>query len=443
MMMMALTTCISLSISFHRRAILQNEDLHQDTPLYNVFVNDFWGTPLRHSGSHKSYRPLCTLTFRINHYLSGLNPLGYHLTNVLLHALATYLLVVYARRLFRSGDQFGPLCTGLTFAVHPVHTEAVAGIVGRADVLAGIFFISSLLCFDKFLRRQQKEDGYDNNNYLPLSKATTTTLSSRAIKWLALTIGFTTCAMFSKEQGITALSICALQQILRRPRKHSLSLLATSTLALFALRIFLIGFKPPSFAKADNPAASSDSLLTRSLTFLYLPAFNVGLLLAPHRLSFDWSMDAIPLVTRLSDGRNLSAVALYFTLALAAFKVLKKLATSNGCQRGDGVLVLATSIAMMVIPFLPATNVLFYVGFVVAERILYIPSMGYCLLLAFALSKLKQRRSLLVFVIVFSAVKTVTRNDDWKSEESLYRSGLSVNPAKGKTRDLFLSFCQF
>ena len=46
------------------RAILKNPDLQSDTPLINLFYNDFWGTPLTHSGSHKSYRPLCVLTFR-------------------------------------------------------------------------------------------------------------------------------------------------------------------------------------------------------------------------------------------------------------------------------------------------------------------------------------------------------------------------------------------
>jgi len=48
------------------RAILQNDDLLATSPLTNLLTNDFWGTPLSHTGSHKSYRPLCSLTFKLN-----------------------------------------------------------------------------------------------------------------------------------------------------------------------------------------------------------------------------------------------------------------------------------------------------------------------------------------------------------------------------------------
>ncbi len=91
----------------HRRAILQNADLDWDSPLSNLLLNDFWGTPLSHAGSHKSYRPVCTLTFRLNRLLNiggggapaaskegsatSLDPTSFHLVNILLHALATYL----------------------------------------------------------------------------------------------------------------------------------------------------------------------------------------------------------------------------------------------------------------------------------------------------------------------------------------------------------------
>ena len=86
--------------------------------------------------------------------------------------------------------------------------------------------------------------------------------------------------------------------------------------------------------------------------------------------------------------------------------------------------------------FLPATNLLFYVGFVVAERVLYIPSIGFCLLLGHVLSK-KATKNRLGRMAVFTllaiwACRTVVRNQDWKDEESLYRAGVPINPAKGK-----------
>lgn len=163
---------------------------------------------MENSGSHKSYRPLTTLSFRLNFLLSGLNPWSYHLTNVLLHTLTTWLFVRVARLVFcsksclylntlcgstssssnNSADN-GPfynhqptrfvggvgscqrkgrftevtssrnlavLLSSLLFALHPIHTEAVAGVVGRADVGSTAFALLSFICYVKFIKFRDK-----------------------------------------------------------------------------------------------------------------------------------------------------------------------------------------------------------------------------------------------------------------------------------------------
>lgn len=199
-----------------------------------------------------------------------------------------------------------------------------------------------------------------------------------------------------------------------------------------AVRLYMLG-SSPWFAAADNPVARESSFIARTLTFLYLPAFNAGLLLWPARLSFDWSMDAVPPVKRLDDPRNVASLLFYATLFLLA----KRAAQSRR---------VAMALALLVTPFIPASNLLFYVGFVVAERVLYLPSMGFCLLLAVGLDRVltggsKWRHHRLVrSTAVLAAVATlclwsarsVRRNGDWTSEESLYRSAIAINPAKGK-----------
>ncbi|KAL1459078.1 hypothetical protein WDU94_011087 [Cyamophila willieti] len=72
-------------------AIKENRDLKPTTPIQNVFLNDFWGTPMHKEQSHKSYRPLCVVTFRWNYALHQLDPMGYHLVNMLLHGLVCLL----------------------------------------------------------------------------------------------------------------------------------------------------------------------------------------------------------------------------------------------------------------------------------------------------------------------------------------------------------------
>jgi len=88
-----------------------------------VLFNDFWGTPLTHSGSHKSYRPLCVATFRINYYVGAFNPFGYHLVNVLLHSAVCWLVVVLSYVFLHA--HFPSLVAGLLFAVHPIHTGKI------------------------------------------------------------------------------------------------------------------------------------------------------------------------------------------------------------------------------------------------------------------------------------------------------------------------------
>ena len=105
-------------------AIESNQDLRPNTPWTNLIWDDFWGTPMHIEGSHKSYRPLCVATFRLNYLLHELQPMGYHLLNVLLHGAVCYLYVQLCGVVFSA--VWPALIAGLLFGVHPVHTEAVS-----------------------------------------------------------------------------------------------------------------------------------------------------------------------------------------------------------------------------------------------------------------------------------------------------------------------------
>ncbi|XP_075065467.1 protein O-mannosyl-transferase TMTC2 isoform X2 [Mixophyes fleayi] len=272
------------------------------------------------------------------------------------------------------------------------------------------------------------------------------------------------------------------------PLVLSIGLLVAWGLALLGARFYWMGNTPPSFSNSDNPAADCEILLTRTLTFLYLPTKNLWLLFCPDTLSFDWSMDAVPLIKSIIDWRNIHTVAFYILLFLLAYTSLESSGTKrecngkmfmNGKQNTNGhscqsdleyrnleqrttivpklenglknhinhggqlpstgnIVVLALS--LLIVPFMPASNLFFYVGFVIAERVLYIPSMGFCLLVTVGARALyiKAQKSFLkslIFyaaaaLVIFYGLKTFVRNGDWKNEEMLYRSGIQVNPAK-------------
>ena len=110
-----------------KKAIRDNNDLRPDTSWMNLLTNDFWGTRINSSLSHKSYRPLCVATFRLNYLLHELQPMGYHLVNVLLHSAVCYLYVQLCGVVFSA--VWPALIAGLLFAVHPIHTEAVSKVV--------------------------------------------------------------------------------------------------------------------------------------------------------------------------------------------------------------------------------------------------------------------------------------------------------------------------
>ena len=182
-----------------------------NSPLSEVFRNDFWGMPLSDPESHKSYRPLTVLSFRLNRQLHGLWSPGFHGVNVAAHALVS---VLYFWSCLGFGMRATPsLIASLLFAVHPIHTEAVSGfspsfmpdatlcieftstinipqvanIVGRSEMLAAIFFLLALIAYQK---------------------ATRTGSLIRSLAWTCLTLVLTSVSLLCKEQGVTVLGLC-------------------------------------------------------------------------------------------------------------------------------------------------------------------------------------------------------------------------------------------
>ncbi|CAI6348074.1 unnamed protein product [Macrosiphum euphorbiae] len=236
---------------------------------------------------------------------------------------------------------------------------------------------------------------------------------------------------------------------------RTLAILSGAAAGLLFARMSLMGDSgPPVFAAADNPTAKSPSLVTRTLTFLYLPAENIRLLVYPRRLSFDWSMDAIAPVTSVYDPRNALSVALYVALFAAAkrsasaasrarlhhnrpHRCCSKTKYDRPADRPDDpARAVGLAVAMTAIPFVPVSNMFFYVGFVLAERVLYMPSVGYCFLFGYGYAALERRlgpkwpRMGLMVVLTVYGARTVIRNNDWQDDESLYRSGVHINPPK-------------
>uniref|UniRef100_A0A8C0KMC6 dolichyl-phosphate-mannose--protein mannosyltransferase n=1 Tax=Canis lupus dingo TaxID=286419 RepID=A0A8C0KMC6_CANLU len=409
-------------------AIVNNPDVRPGAPLrWSIFSNDFWGKGMAENTSHKSYRPLCVLTFKLNIFLTA----------------------VFRNR----GLAFA---TALLFAVHPIHTEAVAGIVGRADVLACLLFLLAFLSYNRSV------DQHHVGECFPPT-------ASPFFLLLSLFLG--TCAMLVKETGVTVFGVCLVYDLFSLSHKQEKS----SNGVIHQRSPQQPGSpQPPSLpthphrengkqhrfphrgawggCHSPSPPEPKSSgfpgspramwSMMRFLTYSYLLAFNVWLLLAPVTLCYDWQVGSIPLVETIWDVRNLATILLAVVMALLS---LHCLAAFKRLEHKE-VLV---GLLFLVFPFIPASNLFFRVGFVVAERVLYMPSMGYCILFVHGLSKLctwlnrcgatTLTVSTVLLLLLFSW-KTVKQNEIWLSRESLFRSGVQTLPHNAKVHYNYANF---
>ncbi|GMT18188.1 hypothetical protein PFISCL1PPCAC_9485, partial [Pristionchus fissidentatus] len=380
------------------QAIVANPDVISSS---FSLLNDFWGGPINSKGSHKSWRPLTTLSFRANYLLHGLQPLGFHIINVVLHTICTLLVMKLSERMIRG--RVARLFSALLFAVHPIHCEAVAGIVGRADLMAAVCVLAGLLL----------------KHTLP--------------SICALTVVGVAC----KETAIVLPVLVGVRSIIERRKASSMFPLLLLTFLLCTGRLALQSFEKPMFSPADNPIAHHPSSIVRTLSFLTLPVLHLWMLIYPKTLSFDWSMDAVPPVLTPIDHRFILSLTVYGILATVARKALRE--ASNLSRDDTYPHRLLFSLCLLVLPHaLLSSNLLTYVGFVLAERILYLPSVGFCLLAGLVVERARKNfpshSSSLLFILPVilapMASRTLTRNEDWRDELRLFQSAIHINPAK-------------
>ncbi|KAJ7425150.1 Transmembrane and TPR repeat-containing protein 4 [Pitangus sulphuratus] len=423
-------------------AIINNKDLRAETPLGDLWYHDFWGSKLSSNTSHKSYRPLTVLTFRINYLLAGgFYPVGFHVINIILHCTISVLMIdVFS--ILLGGLQFSnkgrrlnlapksSLLAALLFAVHPVHTECVAGIVGRADLLCALFFLLSFLGYCKAFRENKEGHTF-------------------SVLWVLVSVILGAIAMLCKEQGITILGLNAvfdalvinkinllelIQKLLHKDKSlentgqlrkgllFRITLLMSGGASILYIRWRIMGTGPPAFTEVDNPASFADSLFVR-----------VHILLIWGIPELDELQPVFVLGIALTQIQDL-AFGLH-----ELHDVWTSLLVKVPLDGISSLQILTLGLGFLIIPFLPASNLFFRVGFVIAERVIYLPSIGYCILFTYGFSLLskqaKKKKILAVAVLgilLINLMRCALRSSQWRSEEQLFRSALSVCPLNAK-----------
>lgn len=387
-----------------QREVVLNTFIRSFALLPEIFTTTVWAG----SGMETYlYRPLAVVTYALNYPISGAEPWSYHLVNVLLHAGVAILVVRMARVWGLTPLAAG--LAGLLFAVHPVHVEAVAPVFGRKDLLATLFVLGMVLTHRVALDR----GGW---------------------RWGAAPLLYLA-AMLSKEVGVVGIALVAVQDLwLEKDRRVFLarrdvplayaSYLLAASLYLAVRAGVTGGLGIPDTSPFDNPLVA-ESLGVRVATAWTVVAKGVGLLALPLSQSPDYSFDAISVVRSPTDARFLAA--LLGTTVAAAFLAARSV-------RGS---VAAPAAAWYLLALLPASNLLVVSGTIFAERLLYLPSVAFCLVAGALLAHLQAHRrsvglAVAAVAVVGLSVQAWRYTSVWTDDVTLFRHASQAVPRSTK-----------
>jgi protein O-mannosyl-transferase len=364
--------------------VVLNPLVHTTAGIWRAFLEPYW--PPDFGGA--MYRPIAISSFAVD-WLTG-SVAWFHGMNLLWHAGVSVTVALLARRW--AGDRAG-LVAGLLFAVHPVHVEAVANVVGRSELMAALF---TLLAVYAALERQR-------------------------VGWSAVAIA---AGLLSKENAAVAPGLIAWAWIARvspPPPRRRLAVFVASWLVLggayLAVRWAVLG--PYARFQGAAPVFVFESPLAVRLTAVAALADILRLLVFPLTLRADYSPDERTAVLSLADprfGLGLIAIAVWAGCLVLAWR--------------RGRRVEAYGLGWMGIAFLPVANLLFPTGVLVAERTLYLPSVGLVLAAGASLGDLAARRLGVILAVLALAggVRTALRVPVWRDETTVTLSILEDSP---------------
>jgi hypothetical protein len=394
--------------------VLEDPRVHEVSPgnLDLILRQQYW----YYTTDSGVYRPLVTLSFLFNYAVLGNadRPAGYHWVNLGLHAANVMLVWLLALTVWKR--PLPAFFTAAIFAVHPVNVESVTNIVGRADLMAGMGVLAGLI-----LHTRLPDAG-----------------GRRQLPWLLGMLSAALFGLFSKENAVilpAGMLIYDLVFRLRHPFSWRSSLsgylaVAPALLTTWWVRHGVFSKLPPFDQPfVDNPLVAADFLNAR-MTALKVMFKYVWLLLWPQSLSWDYSYNQIPPATW---GVGLAALAGVATLLAVIVWLYRR--HPPACFFG----------AFFFVALAPTSNLLLIIGSIMAERFLYLPSIGFagCLvagvlalcrrLVAGDTHRVRIATAALAVVVTGFGLRTWIRNSDWADSKRFWMSALKTSPNSFKT----------
>lgn len=382
-------------------------------------IDEIMTTNYRHGvGGFNSglYRPLSLVTFAVEESVFGEGPFWKHVNNALLYGLCGLLIFLLGTRMFPRSGPWLPLLLAMVFVAHPIHTEGVANIKGRDEVLAFLFFAATaLLMFDAVQKKKP---------LLYVAAAVTYAL-----------------AFLSKESSITHVaSIPVLLYFFGNVHWKKLlaptGVLAGMAALMLLWRASVMADMPPVdegvFSLMNNSLFATDSTFERLVTAAWLQALYIAKLVVPYPLAFDYSYNAIPVVT-LASWQGIAGILLVAGLLFFGFRGLR-----GRCGFAGAILFYFVTISVV-------ANVFFMNGATFGERFAFTPSFAIAVACALFAQKLSEwtggKGELLkspaalgfagVVLVAFSLL-TFNRSADWESNLTLYEADIDKIPGSAR-----------
>ena len=375
------------------------------------------------------YRPLTPILFAIEYQFFGLNPHVNHFFNVLYYALSGLLLfkaLQYLLSIFLQKKE--TLITGLPFIItmlyvgHPLHTEVVASAKSRDEIMGFLFLLISTI-------------------YLLRSSIKPSNKINMIISLCAFYL-----ALISKESSILYIGVIILiclfilRESIKKTIQTIIPYLAISGIYLISFYFFInkmVGTH--GVAIINNSLMATDDVLSRFATKMVIMGKYILLLIFPHPLRFDYSYNQIPNVSLTDPFAIISFLVVFGILGFSIKQLIdlfkqKTDSETNALHQLIGFSILFYSIMIFLV-----SNLLIHIEATMAERFLYVPSLGFAIIsglllckilkldLDFSASQIRVHKAAslsLTVILALYSYQTISRNPSWKNNFTLYSSDI-------------------
>ena len=380
--------------------IVQNDRIHSLRNILDVFTQSYW--PPDQGGA--LYRPLTSLAFVIEWAIGNGSPLPFHAVNIALYCAVSVVVFQLARELLRW--EAALFAAGL-FAVHPVHVEAVANVVGQAELWAALFAVAAITSFI----RARKRGALRRNDIIAIT-------------------GMYAASLMFKEHVVVLPAVLAAAELILFDKDHRRNLLAVSPAMIVVAAVFIVmrGAVIGDLKGAGvSPIFVNTGYSARVYTMLLVIMEWLRLFVWPAHLASDYA----PLVSVATSFGVTMLPSLLVLGGLSGMAVLVR--KSNPA--------LTFSLAFAAIALLIPSNLVVMTGFVLAERALFLPSVAVMIAIAAACQAIiestwQTRNPRLAthglmtaaLVLTLGIARSSARNDAWKDNAALIEQNVADLP---------------